>query len=593
MGFSSFLHSLMAMTHHRIKRTAEGLSNFAERDSLRARLSVGRSVMTKSDDRRTRERRTDAKYVPMTMTVLRCVLPRAAAKVAFRRGTLHRITKLCVIVAAPVLADSSRSIFRASTRSCSSAPSTEALNVLQNFISRLEEPVPHRKPSSRADEAARRSTLQGLATSLSTEYTKLPPLNAQNEERAAVLTLLAKECGSSEDEVASAVEQYQQYATEDSAHRGHLLASLRQACTPRYDRLFHLLLEDDARRGMQFLVSMRRDLLLLMDSVRTSSDEDELLVYLKELDSHMKNLLSAWFGPGMLMVERITYEGTSALIIEKIATSEAVHPVRSLEDLRTRLGDDHRVFCAFHQLLPDEPLVFCHVALRPNVSSTMTEVLETQHDPDVRTAVFYSISSTQVGLSGVDLGQLLLKEAMSLLQLEFSTLETFVTLSPIPRFHEWLQDKITMNQGGTFVDYTLLTEQDTSLLKQCFGCPEADVLDTFSQHLEDPSRMMKRYAEDLEPLLMKLAARYLLHEKHHGKPLDGVARFHVPNGAEMFQLNYRADESRKGWHNSLGIMINYRYNMSTIAKNQLQYELNFNIPVCEGVSKWLPPTVNE
>jgi hypothetical protein len=431
-------------------------------------------------------------------------------------------------------------------------------------------------------EAVRRSTLQGLANSFASEYTKLPLLGKQNRQRAAVLTLLARECGSSETAVMSAVTHYQQHS--EDAHRGHLLANLRHACTPRYDRLFHVLLEDNAKEGMQFLVSLRQDLLVLMQSEK----DDEQSMYWKELDNHMKNLLSAWFGPGMLDIRRITYDGTAASIIEAIATKEAVHPMRSLNDLRTRLGHDHRVFCAFHPLLPDEPLVFCHVAMRPNVSCNMEDVLETSLETDIRTAVFYSISSTQAGLSGVDLGQFLLKQAISLLQNEFPTLETFVTLSPIPGFRKWLQEKVTLNKGGSFVDDTFLTQEDSELLMKCFKCTRKNVLETFSTELEDPSKMMGRYAVDLEPLLVKWAARYLVMEKHHGKPLDGVARFHVRNGADMYQLNYQADTSRKGWHSSLGIMINYRYQLLTIDKNQLQYELDFNIPVCEGVSKWLP-----
>ena len=455
---------------------------------------------------------SNARQKITTMTImspLRCVFPRIAAKIMLEYRCLHTITP------------------------------SEALIALQSFISRLEEPTPHRKPLSRADVLMRRSTLQGLASLLSSEYAKLPFMNVNSKERANVLTLLATQCGSSEQEVTTAVEHYQQHSGESSFNRGHLLAALRQACTPRYDRLFTMLLEDDARKGMQFLVSLRKDLIFFMKSVQSSSPhDDELLVHLRELDSHMKNLFSAWFGQGLLDIQRITYEGTSAAIIEKIATSEAVHPVRSLEDLRTRLGDDHRVYCAFHPLLPDEPLVFCHVALRPTVSSTMKDVLETHHNPHVTTAVFYSISSTQEGLSGVDLGQFLLKEAISLLQQEFSTLTTFVTLSPIPRFRKWLQDKIVLNQGGTFMDDTLLTEDDMALLMNCFGCSESNVLETFLKEMEDPTRMMERYADDLQPLLMKLAARYLLIEKHHGKPLDGVAKFHVRNGAEMYQLNY-------------------------------------------------------
>lgn len=524
----------------------------------------------------------------------RVLVPRTAARVCLRHRRLYGLTQLCAIGAA-FAAESSDSLFSlASSKSCpfstnTEPPSEQALDVLRNFISRLDEPVPHRKPTSRADEAARRSTLQGLAIDLSTEYTNLSPLNSENQERAQVLTLLAKKCGSSEAEVSAAVEHYQQHALQDSVSRGHLLSNLRQACTPRYDRLFHLLLEDNAQQGVQFLVLLRRDLLLLIDSVRSLHYHDEeLLVHLKELDNHVKNLLSSWFGAGMIEIQRITYEGTSAFVIEKIATSEAVHPMKSLDDLRRRLGDDHRVFCAFHPLLPDEPLVFCHVALRPSVSSTMTDVLETHDDPDITTAVFYSISSAETGLNGLNLGQFLLKEAMSLLQQEFMTLETFVTLSPIPRFRHWLQDKIIMNQDdGTFADDTLLTKEDVTLLTRCFGCSESNALEIFAKELDDPTRLMEQHSVDFKPLLMKLAARYLVQEKHHGKPLDGVARFHIGNGAEMYRLNYGADESRKGWHNSLGIMINYRYQLDTVPENRLHYELDYRIPVCQGVSEWL------
>jgi len=94
--------------------------------------------------------------------------------------------------------------------------------------------------------------------------------------------------------------------------------------------------------------------------------------------------------------------------------------------------------------------------------------------------------------------------------------------------------------------------------------------------------------EQLKPILMKLAARYLVNEKHHGKPLDGVARFHVGNGAEMYRLNYMADLSRKGWHNSIGLMINYRYNLTSKDENQARYEHDYHIEVCDGVSRWLP-----
>ena len=293
----------------------------------------------------------------------------------------------------------------------------------------------------------------------------------------------------------------------------------------------------------------------------------------------------------LLEIRRITYEGTSAAIIEKIATKEAVHPLKSLEDLRSRLGNDRRVFAAFHPLLPNEPLVFCHVVLRSFIPSSMGDVLSsptTQGTGGVRVATFYSISSTQSGLAGIDLGQYLIKQALDLLRIEFSTLDTFVTLSPIPRFRLWLKDKLLLNhEGGTFSDESFLSSQDRMALGEVFQCSADDAPRVLLDMLDDPSRLMEQHGSALEDILMKLAARYLVLEKHRRKPLDGVARFHIHNGAEMYRLNYLADRSRKGYHNSLGMMINYRYNLDTVEDNKIQYEAAFQVPVCEEVSKWL------
>jgi malonyl-CoA decarboxylase len=62
-------------------------------------------------------------------------------------------------------------------------------------------------------------------------------------------------------------------------------------------------------------------------------------------------------------IQQITFNTTSAGIIEKIAFKEAVHPMKSLDDLRRRLGPNRRVFALFHPLLPEEPLVILHVHL--------------------------------------------------------------------------------------------------------------------------------------------------------------------------------------------------------------------------------------
>lgn len=75
-----------------------------------------------------------------------------------------------------------------------------------------------------------------------------------------------------------------------------------------------------------------------------------------------------------------------------------MHPVQSLDDLRARLGGGMRCFGFFHPSLPDEPLVFVHVALMPSLTSSMEQIAEHRSSADVskeddaKAAIFYSIN---------------------------------------------------------------------------------------------------------------------------------------------------------------------------------------------------------
>ena len=61
------------------------------------------------------------------------------------------------------------------------------------------------------------------------------------------------------------------------------------------------------------------------------------------------------------------------------------------------------------------------------------------------TAVFYSISSTQKGLSGVELGHFLIRQVSASLASKYPNLQIFTTLSPIPGFRKWLNSRIAMD----------------------------------------------------------------------------------------------------------------------------------------------------
>jgi malonyl-CoA decarboxylase len=121
--------------------------------------------------------------------------------------------------------------------------------------------------------------------------------------------------------------------------------------------------------------------------------------------------------------------------------------------LRRRLGADRRVFVWTHPSLPGEPLVALHVALCAAMPTRMADILgdprlpppppaaaggdhqlppPANGGPDPTAAVFYSISSTQPGLAGIDLGNDLIKRAAAALRAEAPSLRTLCTLSPLP-----------------------------------------------------------------------------------------------------------------------------------------------------------------
>lgn len=66
----------------------------------------------------------------------------------------------------------------------------------------------------------------------------------------------------------------------------------------------------------------------------------------------------------------------------------------------------------------------------------------------IKAGIFYSITSTQRGLQGIDLGNYLIKKVVRQLQAEFPHMTMFSTLSPIPNFRPWLLEKLKAAERG-------------------------------------------------------------------------------------------------------------------------------------------------
>jgi malonyl-CoA decarboxylase len=373
-------------------------------------------------------------------------------------------------------------------------------------------------------------------------------LNATGRER--FLRLLAEEFDIDHAAVAALGERLAR--ARGDADRARIERDLRQALEPpRVKLLTHF---NALPVGVKFLVDMRAELMAL-------SADDPVLA---GLEGDLKSLLASWFDVGFLELARITWDAPAALL-EKLIVYEAVHEIRSWADLKNRLEADRRCFAYFHPRMPEEPLIFVEVALvqgiADNVQSLLDESAPVGDPGEADTAIFYSISNCQRGLAGISLGDFLIKRVVDSLAAELPHIKTFATLSPIPGFRRWLVRRLA-EEGDA-----LLTAGEQRALLQIEGAP------SFTALLERPDWARDEgLAQALRVPLTRLAARYILNEKtSRGRALDPVAHFHLTNGARVERLNWRADLSEKGLHQSFGMMLNYLYRLPDIEANHEAY----------------------
>jgi len=296
------------------------------------------------------------------------------------------------------------------------------------------------------------------------------------------------------------------------------------------------------------LVAMRADLLA------HAKQNPEL----RGLDMDFQHLFKSWFNRGFLEMRQINWS-TSAQILEKITTYEAVHEIADWDDLRQRVGDpDRMLFAFFHPAMPGDPLIFVEVALLsevPNAIGPILAVDRKQTDLDTATvATFYSISNCHVGLRGVSFGNFLIKQVVAELQKLRPNLKTFVTLSPVPGLRKWAEQSLKNGDA-------LLSDTDKATLSEL---GENDL--------------------PQDDFAAKLAARFLTEAKRgSGTAADPVAHFHLGNGATLLHVHPGADQSPRGIANSWGVMVNYLYDGETIEQNHQAYESHHDVSASPNI----------
>jgi malonyl-CoA decarboxylase len=355
--------------------------------------------------------------------------------------------------------------------------------------------------------------------------------------RIAFFEALAERFGCDAARVDAAIEAYRANPGEETAQALHIAAE------PRRQELFRRL--NLAPAGTQRLVSMRQDLLAVL------AHRPELAV----VDTDLKHLFASWFNRGFLVVRRIDWT-TSAHILQKIIRYEAVHEIRDWDDLRRRLEPpDRRCFAFFHPALVDEPLIFVEVALTREIPTAIAPLLAAGRTPlpanQATTAVFYSISNCQEGLRGISFGSFLIKQVAEELKRELPGLDMFVTLSPVPGFSAWLEKHLREEAPAG------LTREQRDVLRSAADPGWA----------ADPDR-----AAAVNAAIVPAAAYYFLRAKaRDGRPIDPVARFHLGNGARLERLDPGGDMSAKGLRQSLGLMVNYRYDLEALERQHESY----------------------
>jgi malonyl-CoA decarboxylase len=295
---------------------------------------------------------------------------------------------------------------------------------------------------------------------------------------------------------------------------------------------------------------------------------------LKRVDDDFVHLFSSWFNRGFLVLRRIDWS-TPALILEKIIRYEAVHRIRSWDDLRRRIDPpDRRCYAFFHPALVDEPLIFVEIALTREIPDAVAPILSMQSDgvlPEkASTAVFYSISNCQRGLAGVSFGSFLIKQVVQEISRENAKLQTFVTLSPVPNFAKWL-DRERKNENSVAI-----TPEDKTALENLS---------------RDGWWQLPEIREAMREPMLRAAAWYFLRARTaRGTPVDSVARFHLGNGARLEKLNFLGDATENGIKQSYGLMVNYLYDLDHIEKNHEAFAEGRSVVASNAVKRFVRKT---
>ncbi|VDM95725.1 unnamed protein product [Thelazia callipaeda] len=386
-------------------------------------------------------------------------------------------------------------------------------------------------------------------------------------QRRSILTELSQNFGVNHEALKRAILVYKKN------EQGFM--NIGSAVRPRYFYLFQSV--GNLIGGIKQICFVRADVLEMLRSSNLTRNESAAL---RPVESCLRDLLTLWFCQSNLRLQQLKVDSPIE-ILDKVMKYEAVHPIASLLDMKRRLGPNRRCFVFMHEAMSFEPLIVVYVAFMQNFAKSMEEIMNVTNiianESLNNTAVFYSISSIQPGLRGIDLGNMIIKRVIAEILNTNPHIRTFGTLSPMPHFRSWLLRSLKCAApSGDVIDERLMAIcEENESFKGDINMPELVrlfLLNHLNQiNLEKRPESMR--LEEISEIIMHLALRYLVEIKHTGtgRVFDPVENFHLRNGAEIYSINWKADTTTKGMERSYGLMVNYRYRLDLVAKYADQY----------------------
>ncbi len=211
-------------------------------------------------------------------------------------------------------------------------------------------------------------------------------------------------------------------------------------------------------------------------------------------------------------------------------------------------------------------MIFIEVALTRTMTAQVQPLLDPESPVDDPThstcAIFYSITNCQQGLKGVSFGNVLIKQVVEDLGKEFPSVKTIATLSPIPGFRAWLEERAaTAPQSISPALAALVAKGDDFTERDIAAAPGA-----------------------LREEMMERCARYLVSTGSGVGAQDSVARFHLANGARLERLNWMGDVSSTGLRRSYGLTVNYVYRLDRSGAQSRRLRQSVSRGIVESVS---------